>query len=442
MVYDSLGLVTVKGSTINFPLPQLAFYVPRKPYTYSPGETMDKSNYTGNTKIKEEHKIKTINCIRKYGPVSRTDIGMKTNISKPTITRIVDDFIKDGLVKETGTLEASSKRKPVGIELNPEAYYCIGINISKNTLRAIIADFAMNVILKNQTDIKKINDADMLLHAIHTSICNLIEGNRIDTKRILGIGIGITGIVDHNNGVVVDFASSHQLVDIPLKEYLESKLGFRVFVDNDANAQALGEYWYGHAVGYENSISVNCREGIGSGIISGGRILRGKNNVTGEFGHMIINMFGRQCNCGRYGCIEAYCSTEAIENIAKVYLRRGRQSLLSDLVKGDVDRINYEAIVRCAGKGDKLCLECLQEAANILSMGLVNLIDILNPEIVILSGDLFENDETFFEMLKEYTREKLFNSFSQDVLFVKREINDNLYEIGAAALVYKDFFRD
>lgn len=354
----------------------------------------------------------------------------------------MDDFIQDGLVKETGVLEASSKRKPVGIELNPDAHYCIGINISKNTLRAIIADFTMNVIYKKQIDIKRIEDAGLLLSTIYIAIRGLIDDSGIDEKRILGLGIGITGIVDHNNGIVIDFASVHHMVNIPLKNYLESKFDFMVFVDNDANTQALGEYWYGYAIGYENNIFVNCREGIGSGIISEGKILRGKSNVTGEFGHMIVNMFGRQCNCGRYGCIEAYCSTEAIENIVKVYVRRGRFSGIIDKVKGDIEGINYEIIAQCAYEGDKLCLECLQEAANILSIGLVNLIDIINPEIVILSGDLFEVNEIFFEMVEEYTREKLFNSFTQDVIFMRREINDNLYEIGAAAMVYKNFFRD
>lgn len=392
--------------------------------------------------IKEEYNSSILSNIRKYGPISRTELYRMTRFSKSTITRIVEDLIEKRLVKETGILEADSKRKPVGLELNPDIYYCIGINISKNTLRAILADFTMNIIHKKQIDIKKIDNAVFLLELIHTTICDMLKDSGIDEQKILGAGIGIPGIVDHKNGIVVDFASTHKLSDIHVKKYLESKFKFKVFADNDVNTQVLGEYWYGYATNHENSIFVNCREGIGAGIISEGKIIRGKNNVTGEFGHMIINTYGRQCTCGRYGCLEAYSSTEAIENSVKAFVKRGRASMVTAAVNSDIDKINYRTICQSAYEGDKLCLECLKDASNMLSIGLINLIDVLNPEIVILSGDLFDMNDIFFEMVKEFTREKLFNTFSQDVIFMKREINDNLYEIGAAALVYKDFFND
>jgi predicted NBD/HSP70 family sugar kinase len=391
--------------------------------------------------MKDDRKIRVINCIRKHGPISRTDICNITMISKPSISRIMDEFIKSGLVIETGIMEADSKRKPVGLELNGDKYYCIGINVSKNTMRTVLTNFKMEIIYKSLLDIKKINNSEFLLKTINQSIRDLINQSGISESRILGAGIGIPGIVDNKNGVIVDFASESNIKNVKLRQHLESLYDFKIFVDNDANTQVLGEYWYGYSVGYENSIFVSCREGIGSGIISGGNVLRGKNNMTGEFGHMIVNPFGRQCSCGRYGCIEAYSSTEAIENIVKGYIKSGKLSLVSKCVE-NINDLNYKMISQCAFDGDKLCLKCLQDSANILSLGIVNLIEVLNPEIVILSGELFDINDTFYEMVVEYTRENLFNSFSQDVVFVKRSISDSLYEIGAAAMVYKDFFKE
>lgn len=138
--------------------------------------------------------------------------------------------------------------------------------------------------------------------------------------------------------------------------------------------------------------------------------------------------------------IEAYCSTEAIENITREYVRRGRKSSLLEDSNESIDKISYKKICQYASKGDTLCIERLQEAANILSIGLANLIDIINPEIMILSGDLFDGSDVFYKMVIEFTQVKLFSSYSQDVVFTRREINDTLYEIGAATLVYKNYF--
>jgi N-acetylglucosamine repressor len=403
---------------------------------------MESKTILGDSTSKEDHRIRIINCIRKFGPVSRTEIYEMTKISKPTITRVIDDYIEKGVIRETGVLTANSKRKPIGIELNPDAYYCIGVNISKNVLRAILTDFTMNIVAKKQVSIKTMDGQDSFLSILSDSIEYLINKSEVDQRKLLGIGIGVPGIVDNENGVIIDFASIHSMVNVKLKEFLENRFRLSVFVDNDANTQALGEYWYGYSVGCKNSIFVSCREGIGSGIITDGVILRGKSNVTGEFGHMIVNALGRKCNCGRYGCIEAYCSTESIENITREYLRRGRKSSLCETANEKADDISYKKICRHASEGDRLCLERLQEAANILSIGLANLIDIINPEIIILSGDLFDGNDIFYNMVAEYTLEKLFSSYSQDVTFKKREINDTLYEVGAAAMVYKNYFLD
>jgi predicted NBD/HSP70 family sugar kinase len=389
----------------------------------------------------KDYRNKVINCIRKNGPISRTDICSDTGISKPTITRIVEEFIRDELVKQIGAMSATSKRKPVGLSLNPERYYCIGINVTKNRIRAVLADFTMNIVTINRSDIKELNRADFLLDTIDNSIRDLIEKSGIEKTKILGVGIGIPGIVDHNEGIVNDFAVEHKLKNIKLKEFLESKYEFSVFIDNDANTQALGEQWYGYANGYENSIFVNCIEGIGSGIISDGQLLRGKNNVTGELGHMIIDPHGRLCGCGKYGCLGTYSSTEAIENTVKTFVKNGRFSILSDKLQ-NIDDADYKMISQCAFDGDKLCMKCLRDAADMLSIGISNLTEILNPEIIILSGELFDVNLDFYELVVEYTKEKLFSSFSHDVKFFKREINDTIYELGAAVMVYKNFFKD
>lgn len=406
---------------------------------------MNSRRSIGNSKTREDHKIKVLNYIRISKMVSRTDIYKNTNISKPTVTRVIEQLLQEGLVTECGIANNDSEvgRKPVYLQINPSAHYCIGINISQKSIRASIIDLDMNIILKKTTSIKYVNEIDEFKNTVLRCIEELLaEANGIDRDKILGIGIGVPGSVDYDKGVIVAFASKPKIVNINLKEYIEKKLKLHVLVDNNAKTRALGEYWYGYGSGYKNIIFVVCSEGIGSGIIADGNILRGKSNETGEFGHMSIDVGGRKCKCGRYGCVEAYCALESVENMAKRALKEGRKSALMDLVKGDIDAVEYKLVCESESKGDLLCKELLEEVSCFLSIGLVNIIKIINPEIVILSGELFDESESFYESVKKYVKERLSGDLAQGVIFRNRKVKDNLYEIGAATLIYKEFFQD
>lgn len=406
---------------------------------------MNYKKTVGNSQIREDHKVKILNYIRINNVVSRTKICKDTNISKPTVTRVIEQLLQEGLVFESGIAEGESEvgRKPVYLQINPTAYYCIGINISKKNIRASVIDLSMNIITKKTTSIKNINEVEEFNETVLNCIKALLEEvKNIDQTKILGIGIGVPGNVDYNNGVIVAFASKPNIVNVNLKSYIEERLNLSVHIDNNAKTRALGEYWYGYGIGYKDIIFVVCSEGIGSGIISDGNILRGKNNETGEFGHMSINVDGRRCSCGRYGCVEAYCSLDSIETITKSVLKQGRKSSILEAAKGNIEDIDYKMICQEALKGDLLCKERLEETAFFLSTGLANTIGIVNPEIVILSGELFDENEHFFELVKEYTKNRLSNTLIKDVVFINRKVKDSLYEVGAATLVYKRFFQD
>ncbi len=406
---------------------------------------MNKMISVGNSKIREDHKIQILNYIRINKAVSRTDIYKNTNISKPTITRVIEQLEQEGLVIESGIAVSESEigRKPIYLQINSSAYYCIGINISKKAIRASIIDLSMNIIVKKTTSIKHINEADDFKNIVLNCIDELLlEVEEIDKSKILGVGIGVPGSVDYDKGIIIEFASKPNIVDVNLKEYIEEKLKFHVLIDNNAKTRALGEYWYGYGSGYNNILFVVCSEGIGSGIIADGNILRGKNNETGEFGHMSVSIDGKKCSCGRYGCVEAYCALESVENAVKAALKKGRKSIIIELAEGDIEAIDYKLICEAANQNDLLCKEQLEEVACILSTGIANTIRIINPEIVILSGELFDESEHFYEVVKEYTKNRLVGNSYQDVVFMNRRVKDSLHEIGAATLVYKEFFHD
>ncbi len=400
---------------------------------------MNHKRTLGNSQIRENHKAKILNYIRINNAVSRTDIYKYTKISKPTVTRVIEQLLKEGLVIEEGTAAGESDvgRKPIYIRLNPSACYCIGVNISKSAIQASIIDLSMNIIFKKTTSIKDIHDVDSFKSMVLSCINEILhQVKSSDRDKILGIGIGVPGNIDYNNGMIMTISSKPNIVDVNLKEYIEERLKLQVVIDNNAKTRALGEYWYGYGIGYRNIVFVVCSEGIGSGIITDGNILRGKNNITGEFGQMII------LADGKYATVESFCAIGAVESSVKAELKQGRQSVLFELVAGDIEAIDYMLICKGAHEGDPLCKEKLEQAAIYLSIGLVNTVQVVNPEIIILSGELFDKSDYFYQLVKEYTRNGIGNISAQEVLFARRKVVDGLYEIGAATLVYKRFFQD
>ncbi len=395
----------------------------------------------GNSKTREDHKRIILNFIRKNKVVSRTDIYQKTNISKPTVTRVIEDLLADKMILESGVGDSGIGRKPVKIELNSSAFYCVGVNISKSAISTYLVDLHMNIKQKKVVSIKNINTSAQFLDKLTNIIKELMNESKINYEKILGIGIGIRGVLDYEKGILIDFSTSGDLCNVPIKEHLENEFKLKVFIDNNAHTRVLGEYWYGYGVGYKDIIFIICSEGLGCGIISEGRIIRGKSNATQSFGHMKVNMNGRQCSCGGYGCIESQCSTDALEKIAKESLKSGRKTILTEKVNFDYESLNYKKICECAEEQDYFCRQLLDEAAQYLSTGIANLIGILNPEVVILSGNLIDASEYFHQIVIDMTKQKIVSPLAKDVIFKKRRTNDNLYEISAATMVLREFFK-
>lgn len=389
---------------------------------------------SGNSVIKELHTREVLSCIRHHEPISRTDVSKFTGISKSTVSRLIEDLLQLGLVMETGSLEATSKRKPQGICINPDAYYCIGINLTRHAMRIVITTLTMQALYQVKYSICDHNTPDAFIHSISLALSQAIDDSGIDKEKILGVGVGVPGIVDYQNGVIINFASASKLRQIPLKVELEARFPYTFYIDNESNSRALAEQQLGYAVGYSNSIFLSCWDGLGSGIVSNGVIMRGAGNITGEIGHMVINPSGKRCFCGKNGCLEAYCTAETLVEAVDYSLAHGRSSSLSR------ENLTSRSILEAFEQGDPLCCEHVYQMANLLGLGISNLIQIVNPEIIILAGNMFDESEKFFQAVEDSTAERLFDFAAQNVIFRRRNSNDNVYRIGAAALVHQAFF--
>jgi glucokinase len=221
---------------------------------------------------------------------------------------------------------------------------------------------------------------------------------------IMGVGVGAPGPLDTKSGVVL-LTPNLGWVNLPLRQIIHERLGLPAALDNDANCAVLGEWWMGAARGTRNAIGITIGTGIGGGIIVDGQLYHGASDCAGEIGHTTIDMEGRRCKCGNYGCLEAYASGPNIALRAVEELKAGAVSRLPDYVGGDLRQVTAQTVYQAAHDGDDLALEVVNDTARFLGTGIGNLLNVFNPEVVVVCGGVtLAGDHLFVPLRREVAR--------------------------------------
>jgi glucokinase len=221
---------------------------------------------------------------------------------------------------------------------------------------------------------------------------------------IIGIGVGAPGPLDTKSGIVL-LTPNLGWVNVPLRRIIHDRLGLPAALDNDANCAVLGEWWRGAARGTRNAIGITIGTGIGGGIIADGKLYHGASDCAGEIGHTTIDTEGRRCKCGNYGCLEAYASGPNIALRACEEIEAGAVSRLASYVNGELGKITAQTVYQAAHDGDDLALEVVNDTAKFLGAGIGNLVNIFNPEVVVVCGGVtLAGDRLFVPLRREVAR--------------------------------------
>jgi glucokinase-like ROK family protein len=382
--------------------------------------------------------LRVLNILRLHPGTSRTEIAKQTHLGKATVTVLVQGLIKDGLICEdgTGAQLASAGRRPVHLRLNAKSHFSIGLELTGRECISALTDLYANPLRVMRKPVRDLTPA-AVVECMAESVEELLDG--YDKRRLLGIGVGVPGPVDAARQLVVK-AENIGWTDVPLGALLEQRLGTPVTVVKRQNAGALGEYWYGIGRSKANLIYISVAVGIGCGIIVRGELFEGANGSAGEIGHITVVPDGIRCKCGNSGCLETVSSLPAIGIRAIEEMKRGRASLLGDLVRGALDSITGEMVLDAAAKRDPLAIEIVQEAARYLGIAVANVIDLLNPAVVILGGVVIEVGELFLDPIREEIQRRAFSIPLAAVQVVPSSLGFRAAAIGAATLVTDRFF--
>ncbi len=250
---------------------------------------------------------------------------------------------------------------------------------------------------------------------------------------VLGVGIGSPGPLNLERGVVLD-AFNLGWKDFPLRDRLSEAVGLPAVLDNDANCATWGEFWQGAGKGARSLVGVTLGTGIGGGVVLDGRLVHGASASAGEIGHMTIDFTGRRCKCGNYGCLEAYASGPNIAARAREGIEAGAESMLLGLVDGDLDRITAVTVYEAILQGDGYAAEVMLETAKLLGAGIANILNILNPEVVVVVGGVTRAGDFLFAPLRSEVRRRAFKSAEQACRIVPGALPETAGVIGSAGL--------
>jgi glucokinase len=240
---------------------------------------------------------------------------------------------------------------------------------------------------------------DRMVAMIHRSIemtRRSLGGGAIE---IAGVGVGAPGPLDTERGIVI-VAPNLGWKDMPLRDRIGAATGLDATLDNDANCATLGEWWRGAAAGGRVVVGFTIGTGIGGGIVIDGKVFHGASDVAAEMGHMTIDLTGRHCKCGNYGCLEAYASGTAIAARTIEELEAGTPSSIPSLVHGDIRKVTAQTVYQAAADGDALALEIVRDTVRFLGVGVANILNILNPDVVVITGGVTKAGERLFGPLR------------------------------------------
>ncbi len=376
--------------------------------------------------VRENNLALLIRLIHKKKVCSRVELSKETGLKQATITNIVNDLIRWGVVAETGFLPGRGKRRAIGISLNQESFRIIGVRLNRKYAQTGLFDLAGNLLEKKTCSFQRgVPPAETV-----RSICAAIEAllGRAAQKKVLGIGIAMPGPFVPESGRIAMMSGFPGWDRVDLKGELERQLLLPVYLEHDANCGALAELWYGGIDSQEDVLFVAADTGVGAGILVRGQLYTGSQGMAGEIGHISIDYQGPVCECGNRGCLELYCSTQ---RLVQRYQEEAQKAGNTIEAVGKTE----EEILKKVADAEPLARRVFGEVAGFLGIGLASAVNAYNPGVIILSDKMALAGQYLVEVIAQALKERLLPSVFEGLRIRLGAFAEDGMLYGAGALV-------
>lgn len=389
---------------------------------------------TGDQTLVREINLSTVLRYLQAGPaVSRAGLANLTGLNKTTVSSLVEELLSLGLVHEVGLATSAGGRPATLLELNPQAGRIIGVELGVDFISVILTNLAGQLCWQRvqETDPTQPQQA-----IIDLALCLVSEARRVsqaEGMRLLGLGLAVPGMVNVESATLL-FSPNLQWRNLPLGQIFAQHTGVTVWVENDANAAALAEHFFGAARQVQNFIFLTIGVGIGGGLFLNGNLYRGASGLAGEIGHTSLTSNGnRPCRCGNRGCWETSSNQYALIERVRALLDVGQSSLVTQLMAEHNSRLTLAVIAQAAGAGDSVALEALAETGTAIGLGVANLINTFNPEMIVIGGAMNVTGDYLLPAIKEIVAKRTLAETQPQI--VLSTFGPAASVIGAAALV-------
>ena len=368
-------------------------------------------------------------CINE-GDYSLADLSKELNTSIPTITKLVGELIEDGFLREVGKIDTNGGRRPSVYGLNPSAGYFVGVDIRRKYFNYAVTDFKGTLIDFHEEVDFIVQNSEESFRELCRNLKTLLKEGGIDPEMVLAYGFNLTGRVNNETGYCFTYFLGE---DKPIASVLSDEMGKPAFIDNDSRAMTYGEYICGIANDEKNMLFINISWGLGMGMILDGKLCYGKSGFSGEVGHFTFLNNNQVCHCGKTGCLETGASGLAIYRIFMEKLKAGRNSILSEKYnKGE--EIHLEEIIDAVQEEDVLAIETLEEIGTTLGMAIAGLINIFNPELIVLGGSVAKTKEFLLLPVRSSIQKHSLNIINSDTTIKFSKLGDKAGTIGSCML--------
>lgn len=373
-----------------------------------------------------------------YGYGTIASLAKELNLSVPTVNKLLEEMAALDIIREQGKLEISGGRHPALYGLNPEACYFGGVDIKSNSVSLGVIDFCGKMVRKEDNVPYSFANTPDSLDELCGIIRNFLDNVPVRKSAIMSMNVNISGRVNPRSGYSY---SRFNFEERPLADVLSQKIGVRMCIDNDTRAMAFGEYICGDHRHERNLLFVNVGWGIGLGIIIDGKIYSGRSGFAGELGHMVTYDNEVICHCGKKGCLETEASGSALHRKLLEKLDAGANSIIAERYQQNGD-LTLDDILEAISREDLLCLELIEDVGRELGRWLAGLINIFNPETVIIGGMLATTGDYLLQPIRVAMRRYSLNLVNKDTKIVLSQLGNDAGVTGACVIARSRAFED
>ena len=382
-------------------------------------------------------KLEIANLIRERGATSRLYISRQINIALPTVSTLVRDLIKRGVICENGYGESAGGRKPAHLRLNPGFAGAIGVEVSSRRITGAIADVSGTIRVADRRNSPDHYCRSEILQAIFSVVESLLS--QAGDLPVKGIGLGISGLIDGAGRVSRELPLAEGWKDVPLAAVIEERFGQPVTLVNAVHAATLGEWRFSPREGAEsNMLFLHMGRGIAAGLIVAGQLYQGATGNAGEFGHSVVRPDGPICHCGARGCLESVASPKAIVEQVREAIARG---VRSSITAANPAQLTLDHVLEAAQAGDRLASNVVHEAGDFIGGALASLVNVLNPHVLVMGGVLSGGPTMLSQAIERAFRSRVLPALKDETRIRHSRLGQDAGLLGAAALVFDAMFR-